>query len=76
MCIHFLADPVYIYIHAMEGGGNSGLAQRSPVSQGNTLLSAVIINIFSLKIDFLRLHFEVLFCTGDLNNLKRRLIMK
>ena len=46
---------------SVEGVGNSGLAQRSPVSQENTLLSAVTINIFSPKMKFLRLHFVKFF---------------
>jgi len=42
---------------SVEGGRNSGPAQRPPVSQGNTLLSAVTVNIFSPEINFLHLHF-------------------
>jgi len=56
VCIH-----THTHTHTVEGGGNSRLAQRSPVSQENTLLSAVIINIFSLMLHFLLLHFEVFF---------------
>jgi len=62
----------------VEGGGNSKLAQQSPVSQENTLLSAfttLYVNIFSPKINLLRFFF-VFFCRGDLHDLKHRLIRK
>ena len=61
---------------SVEGGGNSGPAQRSPVSQENTLLSAVTVNIFSPKINFLRLHFLSFLSRGDLHYLKHRLFTK